>query len=79
MIATTPYNRYSTESQGIYDLPASSRDGHPMERYVMTDVGEDARYARYESYDDVGTGAAGIGAASPMPRAKSHRWISGSN
>jgi hypothetical protein len=47
-----------------------SCDGCPIKSYVMIDVDEDATYAQYESYEDVGTGAAGVGTASPMPRAK---------
>lgn len=71
-----PYNGYSAESHGTYGQPAMSHGSHPAESYVMNDVGGGAGY---DGYGGVAAGAAGIGAASPMPRAKSHRWISGSN
>ena len=71
-----PYNGYSAESHGTYGQPAMSHGGggHPAESYVMNDVG-----GGYDHYGSVAAGAAGIGAASPMQRAKSRRQISGSN
>jgi hypothetical protein len=71
-----PYNGYSAESHGTYGQPAMSHGGggHPAESYVMNDVG-----GGYDHYGGVAAGAAGIGAASPMQRAKSRRQISGSN
>jgi hypothetical protein len=47
-----------------------------MASYVTTNVDEGARYAQYQSYDDVEAGTADVGAASSIPIAKSHRWIS---
>jgi hypothetical protein len=75
-----PYTGYSAESHGTYGQPAMSHGGHPAESYVMNDVGGGgAGYDQYDGYGGVAAGAAGIGAASPMQRAKSRRQISGSN